>query len=222
MDTATVFVFLMHPKEFKHEKAATGRLTHLSLRNSRIVVGVSFMEDEEVRALTSDPARFTVLLYPGATALDLSRRALTNEMLAGRRLTVLVIDATWALARKMLRLSPNLQALPRVMFQTDRRSRYLIKQQPQPGCLSTLEAVHETLLALEKSGLDRYPLPDQLLSLFDAMQQFQLACAADPARAGYRRSCYSDPATRKTAQGESARRRANYVPRLSPPTLPQA
>ncbi len=34
METRTRFVFLMHPKEYKHEKAATGRLTHLCLRRS--------------------------------------------------------------------------------------------------------------------------------------------------------------------------------------------
>ena len=33
MATRTRLVFLMHPKEHKHEKAATGRLTHLCLAN---------------------------------------------------------------------------------------------------------------------------------------------------------------------------------------------
>jgi DTW domain-containing protein len=213
MDTETEFVFLMHPKEYKQEKAATGRLTHLCLRNSRIIVGVSFDADRELNELLSDSARLCVLLYPGIAARNLSDGELTPTEVVGRRLTVLVIDATWALARKMLRLSPRLQRLPRVMFKSDRTSRYVIKQQPQAGCLSTLEAVHETLCALERSGLDHYPLPDQLLTLFDSMQAFQIACASDPARQGYRRSCYSDPASRKPTQGQSARRRANYVPR---------
>ena len=42
MDTRTRFVFLMHPKEFKQEKAATGRLTHLCLTNSEIQMGIAF------------------------------------------------------------------------------------------------------------------------------------------------------------------------------------
>mgnify|MGYP001544593586 FL=1 len=48
MPTATRFVFLMHPKEFKQEKAATGRLTHLCLPNSELHVGIGFDGDETV------------------------------------------------------------------------------------------------------------------------------------------------------------------------------
>lgn len=73
MTTRTRFVFLMHPKEFKHEKAATGRLTHLCLSKSRIISGVGFDENEEVRELIEDPANFPVLLYPGREAVNLSR-----------------------------------------------------------------------------------------------------------------------------------------------------
>jgi DTW domain-containing protein YfiP len=36
MVTRTRFVFLMHPKEFKKERANTGRLTHLCLAESVI------------------------------------------------------------------------------------------------------------------------------------------------------------------------------------------
>ena len=42
------------------------------------------------------------------------------------------------------------------------------------------------MLALEKAGLDRYERPDQLLTVFKAMQDFQVACAADPEKTSYR------------------------------------
>jgi hypothetical protein len=73
------------------------------------------------------------------------------------------------------------------MFSGAAPSRYVIKKQPEPGCLSTLEATHELLLALERSGLDRYPRPDQLLGLFARMQEVQLGFAAEAARLGRRR-----------------------------------
>jgi DTW domain-containing protein YfiP len=107
----------------------------------------------------------------------------------------------------MLKLSPSLQRLPRIMFTPSAPSRYVIKQQPHPGCLSTLEATHELLLALERAGLDDYPLPAQLLEVFDRMQQFQLRCAADASRPGYRRSAYRPPAERTPLRGRSATRR---------------
>lgn len=217
METRTRFVFLMHPKEFKQEKAATGRLTHLCLSRSEVHMGVGFDEHPEVQALISDPQNLPVLLYPGREAVDLSSPdwdaassplAPLSEHPGRRTLLVFLLDATWALGRKMLRVSPTLQRLPRIMFTPSAPSRYLIKQQPHSGCLSTLEATHELLLVLERVGLDRYPLPQQLLGLFQRMQDFQLQCAADPARAGYRRRAYKPPAERVAFQGRSGSRRA--------------
>lgn len=211
MATRTKFVFLMHPKEFKKEKASTGRLTHLCLADSVIHMGIGFDDAAEVQALIADPQNFPVLLYPGTEAKNLSTGGLAASDLAGRRLVVFLLDATWSCARKMLRLSPSLQRLPRIMFTPTGRSRYVIKQQPQDGCLSTLEATHELLLALERSGLDHYPLPTQLLGLFDRMQEFQIRCAADPTRGGYRRQPYSDPGERAAPQGRSGARRSRYL-----------
>ena len=211
MPTRTRFVLLMHPKEFKQEKAGTGRLTHLCLPESAILVGTDFDRHDEVQALLRDPANEVVLLYPGPTARNLSQGELSPAGLGGKRLVVLVLDATWACARKMLRLSPTLQALPRIMFTPSAPSRFIIKQQPQAGCLSTLEAVHETLLALEQSGLDAYPDKTQLLALFDRMQRHQIDCALDPNRGGYRRKPYGEPGERQASRGNSASRR-NFFP----------
>lgn len=220
MATRTRFVLLMHPKEYKREKAGTGRLTHLCLADSRILMGAAFDQHEELQELLRDPTVYPVLLYPGANALNLSCGELPADALVGRRLLVLVLDATWACARKMLRLSPTLQALPRILFTPTTPSRFVIKQQPQEGCLSTLEAVHETLLALERSGLDAYPDPTQLLTLFERMQRFQIECALDPARGGYRRKPYSAPEARTPASGRSGNRRNRYLAPTSVPAAP--
>jgi DTW domain-containing protein YfiP len=207
METQTRFVFLMHPKEFKEEKAGTGRLTHLCLPNSELHMGIAFDNDDSVQALIASPSHFPVLLYPGPQALNLSEGQLAPTDVGSRRLVVFLLDATWTGARKMLRLSPSLQRLPRIMFTPAAPSRYVIKQQPHPACLSTLEATHELLLALERSGLDRYPRPAQLLDLFERMQAYQLKCASDPNRVGYRHRAYSDPSRRAAPLGKSGARR---------------
>jgi DTW domain-containing protein YfiP len=187
MPTRTKFVFLMHPYEFKRVKAATGRLTHLCLADSEIHMGIGFDEHEAVQALINDPDNFPVLLYPTKGARDLSKGELHATDFAGRRLVVFLLDATWRLVRHLWRASPSLHALPRIMFSNAAPSRYVIKRQPEAGCLSTLEATHELLIALERSGLDRYPLPDQLLGLFQRMQDFQLRFVTEAARSGTRR-----------------------------------
>lgn len=206
MESRTHFVFLMHPKEFKQEKAGTGRLTHLCLRNSVIHMGVEFDQHETVQELIADPRNFPVLLYPGTEAKNLSRGELAAGDLGSRRLVVFLLDATWTGARKMLRVSPSLQRLPRIMFSPSAKSRFVIKQQPKDGCLSTLEATHELLTTLERSGLDTYSDPAQLLDLFQRMQDYQIKCASDPKLGGYRRRAYTAPAERE-ARGANNRLR---------------
>ena len=130
--------------------------------------------------------------------------------MGGSWLIVLLLDATWSCARKMLRLSPNLKRLPRVMFTPSGPSRFVIKQQPIEGCLSTLESVHEVLWALRDAARETYPHANQLLDLFDRMQRFQIACAEDPNRGGYRRSGYRPPGERQPMTARSVQRRSNF------------
>lgn len=176
----TKFVFLMHPHEQKRVRMNTGRLTHLSLPDSELHVGVSFDDHPVVNALIADPKNFPVLLYPGATATDLSKTAAPFPELGGRRLVVFLLDTTWNLARTMLRANPVLRGLPHVMFSDAAPSRYVIKKQPEPGCLSTLEATHELLVALDRTGLDSYAADTSpLLDLFRRMQELQIRFASE-------------------------------------------
>ncbi|GAB5560251.1 MAG: hypothetical protein SynsKO_18980 [Synoicihabitans sp.] len=199
----------MHPKEFKREKAGTGRLTHLSLPNSEIQVGVQFDDHPAIQRLIADSKNHVVLLYPGREASNLSESQEPFVTPSDRRLVVLVLDATWSCARKMLKLSPTLQDLPRIMFTPTAPSRFVIKQQPFEGCLSTLESIHEVIRALHQRGLEPKDDSHHLLELFGRMQAFQVACARDPERGGYRRSEYSKTGERRPFSGHSARRRAN-------------
>lgn len=212
MPSRTKFVFLMHPYEARRVRANTGRLTHLCLRDSELHLGVSFEGHEAVQALIDDPQNFPVLLYPGRGARDLSKGELPAADLAGRRLVVFLLDATWRLVRPMLRLSPNLQKLPRIMFTGAAPSRYTIKRQPEPGCLSTLEATHELLLALDRSGLDVYTQPAQLLDVFQRMQDFQIRCAAENAARGDRRRTPAERVAAAAAPQTGVKRRRVFTP----------
>ena len=81
METRTRFVFLMHPKEFKKEKAATGRLTHLCLANSEIFMGIAFDAHEQVQALLHDWGRLnTAPLTPDGRLLDQFKIGWFREM----------------------------------------------------------------------------------------------------------------------------------------------
>lgn len=214
MPVRTKFVFLMHPYEFKRVKANTGRLAHLCLAGSEIHMGIGFDEHEAVQGLIHDPTNFPVLLYPTKDARDLSKGELHAADFAGRRLVVFLLDATWRLVRHLWRASPTLQRLPRIMFSNAAPSRYVIKQQPEAGCLSTLEATHELLVALDRSGLDRYEQPEQLLGLFQRMQDFQLGCAAKHARLGIRRHALRVPGVNPPLVTQIGTKRRRIFPKV--------
>ena len=216
MPTRTKFVILMHPYEHKRVKANTGRLTHLCLADSDLHLGIGFDEHEAVQALINDPRNFPVLLYPGRDSRDLSKGELPVADLAGRRLVVFLLDATWRLVRPMFRTSLSLQRLPRIMFTNAAPSRYIIKRQPEPGCLSTLEATHELLGALDRAGLDVYSQPTQLIDLFHRMQDFQIRRAAENALRGDRRPPRPNPQASFSVGAPFSSKRRRVFPAAPP------
>jgi DTW domain-containing protein YfiP len=193
----------------------------LNLADSEIIPGLGFDDDPRVLELLADPAKRCVLLYPGDDAVDLSSEPFPAQALGlesrldpanhhskdtpqdrepHKQLVVFIIDATWSCSRAVLRASPGLLALPRLMFRPRQKSRWIIKKQPADWCLSTIEAIHELLLVLEEVGLDKYPDKERLLSVFAAMQAYQL----DRASADYnpRRKAKKAQHRQSTPQGK--------------------
>jgi DTW domain-containing protein YfiP len=92
---------------------------------------------------------------------------------------LVLIDATWRKARKMLALNPLLQALPRWGLRALQPSRYAIRKAQRPEQRSTLEAGCLGLGQLERDPA-RY---DALLSAFDGWVA-QCAARAPPLAPG--------------------------------------
>ena len=147
-------------------------------------MGVDFSADRRVGELLADPALDCRLLYPerASGALAPGTRA------AGGQLVLFLLDATWPCAKKMMKLSTNLHALPRVSLDVQRPSEWLIKRQPDPRCLATIEAVDRTLKALTERGLEQYTAGDseQLMRPFHEMNAMARKSAADPNSKSYR------------------------------------
>jgi len=180
IDPGIDFVILIHPMEVK-KRIATGRMSHLCLKNSRLIVGKDFSEHGLVNRLIEEAGPRAFVLYPGPSSLNLSdlrpeqRR---NLVPSGERALVFVIDGTWRTVRPMIR-SSNLAALPRICFSLERPSGFQVRKQPAEGCFSTIEAVHETI-ELIGSGPDvvsrRHGV---LLRVFHAMVERQLDFVRD-------------------------------------------
>ena len=200
LPTHTRFVILMHPKEFKREKAATGKLAHACLPNSEIIWDEDFTQNKRLNALLNDDQYYVVLLYPSERSLNVSKGEFLPEELGGRQLVVLLLDGTWPCAKKMLKLSTNLHSLPRMMFTPTAKSQFHIKQQPDPLCLSTIETIQQFLDALTDHGLEEQGEWQGLMRPFMAMQQYQIDASLDPARKSYRRGTYKRPEEREVRE----------------------
>ena len=163
-ESRTRVCFLQHPRE-KDRAIGTAWIAHQSLPNSEVHVGVEFEDDARMQALLAEPG--TALLFPGPDAQD-------PASLEPPPRTLVVVDGTWSQARKLVRLNPSLQRLPRIGFVPRQPSRYRIRKEPAEHCVSTIEAVVHVLSALERDDERFQPI----LSAFDRMVEFQLECAA--------------------------------------------
>lgn len=180
VNTGIRFVFLMHPKEAYHQKTGTGRLAALSLVDSEIIIGIDFTENQRLNDIIQRKGEFadsySVVLYPGerASRADSSEFA---HVISGKKLIVIVIDATWFFAQKMLKQSANLRSLPTLSFSGSYKSRFDFKKQPSQECLSTIESCYYLIEELKKTGIvPKNTNPEPLLSVFRKMVDFQLYC----------------------------------------------
>lgn len=157
-------LILQHPLEAKHTKGSA-RLLHLSLPNSRLLVGEVF-DEQQLKTLLHAPGaqrKHAILLYPNtpdsagmaqaATPIDLDR-------VEPGELRLVVLDGTWRKSRKMLYANPLLQSLPRLALSDAPASQYLIRKAHGAHQLSTLEATCYALMQLEKDSARYAPLLD--------------------------------------------------------------
>ncbi|QVM90042.1 DTW domain-containing protein [Pseudomonas entomophila] len=161
LDSRTRVVVLQHPSETSHA-LNTARLAALGLANAQLRVGEVF---DDLQDLLATPGYRPVLLFPGERAEVLQAYGNDDDL----PLLLIVPDGTWRKARKMLYLNPLLEALPRVTLGDVPPSRYRLRKAPEPGALSTLEAVVQALNVLEA------PVSfDALLQPFEALIEGQI------------------------------------------------
>jgi len=171
--TQTKFIVLMHPKEFRKTKNGTGHLTHLSLLNSELFVGIDFTHHARINEIIATHESY--ILYPSKQAINLSQTPLHVENVK-QKIAIFLIDSTWACSLKMMRMSHNLHPLSHISFDATKRSEFKIKEQPMEYCLSTLESTLTVLELLKQWHIEA--ISDEnvkaFLTPFHAMVSYQL------------------------------------------------
>ncbi|MBI1948869.1 MAG: DTW domain-containing protein [Deltaproteobacteria bacterium] len=174
LQTRTRVVFVQHPRE-RTVAIGTARMAHLALEGSQLVEGLALDEHAALQHLFAHDAHVAVLYPDGARPLD--------QWLPAPPRTLVVVDGTWAQAKKVLKLNPRLGALPRLGFLPTSPGNYRIRREPSDQHLATIEAVAAVLGALEGDAA-RF---SALLQPFEWMVERQLEAARDQQRARFAR-----------------------------------
>ena len=133
-----------------------------------------------MKELCNDRRYEAVVLYPGKDAVTAAELKRNSPLTEGKTLLVILVDATWALARKMMGRSSLLQGLPRISFTRPYRSLFLFKTQPAEYCLSTIESAYYLIKELQEGGAVAGEISaEALMETFGKLIRFQLDCERD-------------------------------------------
>lgn len=200
--TATQILILQHPKEFRRRKTiSTVPLIPLVLQNVSICVGYNFNQPEDVELIRDalDRGEKPFLLFPGLDSISLDKRENVDSLIAHESVDrshlnndssstgddapsrlLILLDGTWAQARKMAKESPELLACcQKVQFSAPGNSVYhQIRKEPEDHCLSTLECCAKVLTLLEPGNSNTtkatFHLENVLASLVEQQKQMSL------------------------------------------------
>ena len=164
----------MHPKEAKRQRTGTGRVAHAGLIDSEIIFGIDFTKNTRLCALLADPQYYPVLLYPGDDAWN-SKKEGFKEAVGNKKLLAIIIDSTWFCSKKMIRLSTNIMALPKLSFSGSYRSIFTFKREPSEECVSTIETCYYLINELKEAGIvDSKVNPENLMTAFKELIRLQI------------------------------------------------
>ncbi|MCP4955836.1 tRNA-uridine aminocarboxypropyltransferase [Photobacterium aquimaris] len=145
LQSAADFVLLTHARESSKD-TNTGILMTRTLPSCRVEMWHRTQPPQALLNQLQDPSYQAWLVFPSdeqhlATPLTLPTPDST-------KLLLIIIDATWQEARKMVRKSPWLNQLPRIALIPENTSSYSLRRNQQPGHLCTCEVGIELLKQL--------------------------------------------------------------------------
>ncbi len=174
IDTKLQILILQHPQEPDHE-LGSALLAHWTLPNSTLKIGLSWANLSAALGKSAIPARWAVL-YLGSGIREnktdsilqfISRKGIPipqPETLDG----LVVLDGSWSQAKALWWRNPWLLKLKRAIIQNSGPSLYQeLRKEPRKECLSTIETLAETLVALGEPAETGEELRKIFLELLD-------------------------------------------------------
>jgi len=166
LHTHTRVLIIQHPKEENHPKG-TGRLLHLCLPNSQLLITETLPCALEAQLQQSNSA----LLYPQTQESEpFIPHAGTNT-----DTQLIILDGTWRKTRKLLHLNAGLRQLPRLSLEEAHvgPSNYRIRKAHKSGQLATIEAAALALQLVEPCAHEYQGLRDTFNGFIDFKESEQ-------------------------------------------------
>jgi DTW domain-containing protein YfiP len=177
IDNRVFVLILQHPQE-RREALSTAPLVCATLRQAKLVIGLSWPGLARVAGASAEPKRWAVLhLGTARSAPQTERRELAvldrhgepiadpSSVLAGLR-GIVVLDGTWSQAKTLWWRNPWLLKLHRMVLDPPRPARLgRLRREPRRNALSTIEAAALALRHLEAEP----QAADALIAALDQM-----------------------------------------------------
>lgn len=116
----------------------TGRLIADVFEDTYAYIWSRTQPNEEMLALIADPTWQPYVVFPAEYAAP-ERVAEKVELAEGKRPLFIMLDGSWAEAKKMFRKSPYLDQLPVLSINPDKPSRYKVREASKENQLGTAE-----------------------------------------------------------------------------------
>ncbi len=163
VDNRNFVLILQHPHE-QREALSTAPLVTATLRQAKLVVGLSWPSLAGAVGGPAEPRRWAVLHLGAAHPATAERRELSllgrngeplvdpKAILAGLR-GIVILDGTWSQAKTLWWRNPWLLKLHRIVLDPPRPARLgRLRREPRREALSTVEAASLALRHLEPSS----------------------------------------------------------------------
>jgi len=164
---------LQHSDEVKNAKG-TAIIANLYLKNCTVWKAENAEHNRALNKLIEKQANSTYIVYPDNKSIQLidwvERINCQNNKLASGKYNLIFIDASWRKAKKIWHSQSVFNKIDCIRLAQNQISNYRIRKIPEPGYLSTIEAIVACLTTAEKNSKKYQPL----LNLFDNMIDGQI------------------------------------------------
>ncbi|PKG40535.1 tRNA-uridine aminocarboxypropyltransferase [Psychromonas sp. Urea-02u-13] len=163
--TNSAFLLLMYDDEIL-KPSNTGRLIADLVPDTFAYIWSRTEPNSDMLALLNDPQWQPMVIFPAEYSEPERLINKDNNPISGKKPLFILLDGSWAQAKKMFRKSPYLDSLPVLSFSPENISRYLVRKAVKDNQLATAEVA---ALALEYIGETKNAA--QLALLFEVFKE---------------------------------------------------